>query len=484
METDTAMSEKETILIVDDDDGIRNLLAEFLGGEGYRIVEGKTGGEALPAIEQHHPDLLIMDMRMPEQTGMQVLQAIKDKALDLPVLLMTAYGTSNIAIQAIQAGAYDYITKPFDLDEVHLTVRRCLEHRALTKRVEDLTTARPEHDTRDGFVGNASVMGRVFTTIGRVAASDATVLITGESGTGKELAARKLHENSRRRAGPYIAVNCAALTETILESELFGHEKGAFTTAVALKKGRFEIANKGTIFLDEIGEMSLNTQKKLLRVLQEREFERVGGIVPIKVDTRVIAASNKVLEDEVREGRFRADLYYRLNVISIVMPPLRDRRDDIPLLVEHFLGKYRISPSAPVARISDEALEVLMEHDWPGNVRELENTIERAVVLAQGKVITPQHLSFSPTGTASRLIDVAQRVSQRLTLREMTAELERQALEEALRQTGDNRGKVAEMLDLSLRQLHAKMRDYGLAGDMLADGEQLTEDAEEARTTS
>jgi len=470
------MAQPETILIVDDDDSIRTLLTDFLGGEGYRIVEGKTGGEVLPALEREQPDLLIMDMRMPEQTGMQVLQNIKDKAIEVPVLLMTAYGTSNIAIQAIQNGAYDYITKPFDLDEVLLTVQRCLEHRALAKRVEDLSARHPDRDVRDRFVGNSSAMLRVFTTIGRVAGSDATVLITGESGTGKELAARYLHENSRRRAGPYIAVNCAALTETILESELFGHEKGAFTTAVAQKKGRFEIANKGSIFLDEVGEMSLNTQKKLLRVLQEREFERVGGTTPIKIDTRVIAATNKYLEDEVREGRFRADLYYRLNVINITMPPLRERRDDISLLVEHFLDKYRF-PSAPVTRISEEALATLIAYDWPGNVRELENAIERSVVLAQGRVITPQHLIFSPSSADARLIDVMQRVNQRVTLRDMVAELERLAIDEALRQLSGNTARAAEALGLSRRALYGKMHELGLPVEPLVGDDGQPDDA-------
>jgi len=470
------MAQPETILIVDDDDSIRTLLTDFLGGEGYRIVEGKTGGEVLPALEREQPDLLIMDVRMPEQTGMQVLQDIKDKAIEVPVLLMTAYGTSNIAIQAIQNGAYDYITKPFDLDEVLLTVQRCLEHRALAKRVEDLSARHPDRDVRDRFVGNSSAMLRVFTTIGRVAGSDATVLITGESGTGKELAARYLHENSRRRAGPYIAVNCAALTETILESELFGHEKGAFTTAVAQKKGRFEIANKGSIFLDEVGEMSLNTQKKLLRVLQEREFERVGGTMPIKIDTRVIAATNKHLEDEVREGRFRTDLYYRLNVINITMPPLRERRDDISLLVEHFLDKYRL-PSAPVTRISEEALAMLIAYDWPGNVRELENAIERSVVLAQGRVITPQHLIFSPSSADARIIDVMQRVNQRVTLRDMVAELERLAIDEALRQLSGNTARAAEALGLSRRALYGKMQELGLPVEPLVGDDGQPDDA-------
>ncbi|MBI2940143.1 MAG: sigma 54-interacting transcriptional regulator, partial [Chloroflexi bacterium] len=287
------------------------------------------------------------------------------------------------------------------------------------------------------------------------------VLIEGESGTGKELVARATHDLSPRRGKPFIAVSCAALPETLLESELFGHEKGSFTGAYTLRKGRFELANKGTIFLDEIGEMTLATQKKLLRVLQEREFERVGGSTPIPVDTRVVAATNKVLLDEVSEGRFRADLYYRLNVIAISMPPLRERKEDIPLLVEHFLDKHRLNSTTAPAKITDEALSILMRHDWPGNVRELENVVERAVVLSQGSVITSAHLLLSQA-TERKLIDLEQRVRDGVPLKDVVAEVEKGLILEALKQGSGNRSHAAKQLGIYRRLLYAKMREYGI----------------------
>jgi two-component system response regulator AtoC len=313
-------------------------------------------------------------------------------------------------------------------------------------------------------------MQEIFKTIGRVASSDATVMIYGESGTGKELAANALHAYSPRRTAPFVKVSCASFVETLLESELFGHEKGAFTHAISQRKGRFETANKGTIFLDEIGEMSLNTQKKLLRVLQEREFERVGSSLTIKVDVRVIAATNRDLLHEVAEGRFREDLYYRLNVIQITMPPLRDRRDDIPVLVEHFLDKHRLDPKSQPARISEEAMAVLMQHSWPGNVRDLENTIERAVVLSRGDVITPQHLSFVPT-TPSQHIDVGQRVSAGIALKTIVEETERLVIEEALQQCGHSQSQAAERLGLTRSELEAKIREYNIPVDSAAEQE-------------
>ena len=448
----------QVIYVVDDDDAIRTLLVEYLRDEGFRVLEGKSGGEVLPTVQKEAPDVVLMDLRMPDQSGMQALESVHSHAPDIPVLIMTAYNSSSAAIQAIQQGAYDYITKPFDLADVLHTIRRALEHRELSQRVRQMEQS-PELETRGKFIGRSAAMQEIFKTIGRVAASDATVMIYGESGTGKEMAANALHSYSPRRAGPFVKVSCASFVETLLESELFGHEKGAFTHAIAQRKGRFETANKGTIFLDEIGEMSPNTQKKLLRVLQEREFERVGSSLTIKVDVRVIAATNRDLKQEVAEGRFREDLFYRLNVISLTMPPLRDRRDDIPLLVEHFLDKHRVDAKSRPARISEGAMAVLMEYHWPGNVRELENTIERAVVLSRGGVITPQHLSFVPNVGAPQ-IDVAQRVAAGVSLKTITEEAERLAIEEALRLSGYDRGKAAERLGLRRRELDGKIRDY------------------------
>jgi two-component system response regulator AtoC len=455
---------KRHILVADDDTAIRGLLKNFLEAEGYGVSEARTGAEVLSLISNgNKPDLLLMDFRMPELSGMDILQRIADQNLDVPVVLMTAFGTSNVAIKAIQLGAHDYISKPFELEDVLVAIQRFFEYQDLTNEVKALRAQVGARDPSERIVGRSSSMLEIYKTIGRVARTEATVLITGETGTGKELVAETLHLNSLRRTGSLVKVACASLPETLLESELFGHEKGSFTSAYALRKGRFELAHKGSIFLDEIGEMSLGTQKKLLRVLQEREFERVGGNTPIKVDVRVVAATNRDLLEEVEAGRFRADLYYRLNVITIHMPALRDRKDDIVYLVDHFLDKHRFTPGAPPARITDEALELLHRHDWPGNVRELENTIERAVVLAQGEVITPRHLLLSPTAVG-RIIDVEDRVQRRVPMAQTVADVERQLIVEALKQSQGNRSTAAKTLGIYRRLLYAKMKEYDING--------------------
>ena len=459
------MEEKALILVADDDPSIRSLLQSFLESEGFSTLEAKTGRDVIPAITKHRPDVLIMDVRMPGMSGLDVLDQMKKMHMDdIPVLTMTAYGTSNIAIEAIQRGAYDYVTKPFELDDLLITVKRTLDHRNLARRVRAVDET--IRDPLDSIIGNTPPMQQVYKAIGRVARTEATVLVTGESGTGKELVAGALHFNSNRRNGPYVKVPCASLTETLLESELFGHEAGSFTSAVKTRKGRFEMADGGTIFLDEIGEMSLNTQKKLLRVLQEREFERVGSNTPIKVNTRVIAATNRSLGKEVAEGRFREDLYYRLNVIALELPPLRDRMDDVPLLVEHFLQKYRNDAPSNNPRISEEALDALMTYNWPGNVRELENTVHRAIILARESVITPQHIVF--TGAPGKHegevdADVQEKVAAGIKLKEIVADVERQAIEAALEQAGGNRSQAAKQLGIYRRLLYAKIKEYELA---------------------
>lgn len=455
---------KHHILVADDDPSIRMLLRTFLEGEGYAISEAQSGGEVVKQISNGNKvDLLLMDLRMPELSGMDILQRIDEQSLDVAVVLMTAYGTSNVAIKAIQLGAYDYITKPFELDDVRIAIAKFFEHQALAEEVRALRAVVGARDPSERIVGRSSSMLDIYKTIGRVARTDATVLITGETGTGKELVAETLHLNSLRRTGSLIKVACASLPETLLESELFGHEKGSFTSAYTQRKGRFELAHKGTIFLDEIGEMTLGTQKKLLRVIQEREFERVGGSVPIKVDVRVVAATNRNLLEEVEASRFRADLYYRLNVITVHMPPLRERKDDIPYLVDHFLDKHRFAPGAPPARIAEEALETLMRHDWPGNVRELENTIERAVVLAQGDVIAARHLLLSPS-SINRIIDIEERIQQGISLSETIADIEKQMITEALKRAGGNRSTAAKKLGIYRRLLYAKMKEYSIEG--------------------
>ncbi|MDP9356714.1 MAG: sigma-54 dependent transcriptional regulator [Chloroflexota bacterium] len=458
----------QRILIADDDAAIRGVLRDFLEDEGFEVAEADNGGGVLSALNSSNgsrPDLVLMDVRMPDKSGLDVLREAKagsdGGAATLPVVIMTAFGTSNVAIDAIQLGAYDYITKPFNLDHVLITIQRFFERQSLSEQVEALSTRLGERDPNEVLIGNSAAMQEVYKTIGRVARSDATVLVTGETGTGKELVATILHNSSSYARGPLVKVNCAALPETLLESELFGHEKGAFTGALAQRKGRFEMANKGTIFLDEVGEMTLSTQKKLLRVLQEREFERVGGSVSVKIDTRVISATNKILAVEIEEGRFRQDLFYRLNIISIYLPPLRDRRDDIPLLVEHFLHKHRYSASAGPSRISQGAMQMLMDYDWPGNVRQLENMIERATVLAQGGIITEEYITFS--GADSRqFIDVAQRLRKGTSLNDLLADVEKQAFSEALTQTEGDRVAAASLLGVKLPEFQQRLADFGL----------------------
>ena len=433
------------ILIADDSTAIRDVLREALTDDGYDVSEAASGDEVVAAFnggEAPRPDLTLMDIRMPGKDGLEVLRTLRvARDAELPIIVMTAFGSASTAIEAMKLGAFDYIAKPFELDEVTVAIERFFERRDLSDRVVRLIA---ESNRDEILIGDSPVMQDVYKTIGRVARSEATVLVSGETGTGKELLATVMHRNSTFSSGPLIKVNCASLPETLLESELFGHEKGSFTGAVAQRKGRFELANKGTIFLDEVGEMTLNTQKKLLRVLQEREFERVGGTTTIKVDTRVIAATNKDLPREIELGNFREDLYYRLNVIAIELPPLRERRSDIPLLVEHFLHKHRYGRGSAPARISQEAMAKLLDHDWPGNVRELENTIERAVIMARGGIIADDHITF-PGQEPRRPIEVAQAIADGMSLETFLQEMESRYLREALRQAGGSATVAADL---------------------------------------
>src|SRR3990172_3943137 len=385
---------QKTVLVADDDAAIRSLLRQVLQDEGYVVQEAATGVEVVDKVKENGPDLVIMDVRMPELDGIEALSRVKATSPKTSVLIMTAFGSSNAAIRAMELGAFDYVTKPFELDKINYTVSKVFEYQDLAAEVEVLRGEISTLVQTERIVGNSPAMQEVYKTVGKAAKSDATVLVTGESGTGKELVAEALRYNSNRRAGPLVKVSCAALPETLLEAELFGHEKGSFTGAMTQRRGRFEMADKGTIFLDEIGEMSLQTQTKLLRVLQDHKIERVGSSLPIKVDLRIIVATNKDLQKQVEQTKFRDDLFYRLNVIHINMPPLRERKEDIPALVEHFLAKHRYSATAQPAAISEEALRRLMEYDWPGNVRELENVVERAVVLSRAQVITSRELPF------------------------------------------------------------------------------------------
>jgi two-component system, NtrC family, response regulator AtoC len=450
------------ILIADDDPAIRSVLVDLLRSEGYDTLEARSGNEVLRAVPSEEPDLLLMDLRMPEQDGIQIMRRLAAQDLKVEnIVIMTAFGTSSAAIEAMHLGAFDYITKPFDLDKVLFTIKRYFEREQLSR---ELTRTRQQGSSlSERMVGNSPQMQDVYKRIGQVAASDASVLIIGETGTGKESIAELVHRYSSFSKGDLVKVNLTALPSTLIEAELFGHEKGSFTGADRQRIGRFEMANNGTIFLDEIGDMALALQAKLLRVLQERQIERVGGSQTIKVNTRVIAATNKDLRAEVEAGRFREDLYHRLAVIMIRTPSLRERKTDIPLLVEHFLQKHRFSSSSAPARISEDALRALDEYDWPGNVRELEHTIQRAVVLARGGAITREHLLLDDEREIA-IVDLNQKLSNGATLADVVAEVETRMLQRALMRADGNRHAAAKALGIDLAILDKKLADYGLNG--------------------
>jgi two-component system, NtrC family, response regulator AtoC len=461
------------VLVGEDDGGARDVLAQLLTEAGYQVVTASSGQESLDLLtsdESERPDLALLDIKMPGMDGITILQRMLDQGVDVPVILMTGYTTASLAIKAMQMGAADYLTKPFNLHEVLTDVEKVLHYEDLKRGQDQQLAAQPKIDPSERIVGASPDMVKIFKTIGRVARTPATVLVTGETGTGKELMAEAIHNASDRRSGPLIKVNCAALPETLLESELFGHEKGSFTGAITQHKGRFEAANKGTIFLDEVGEMTLGTQKKLLRVLQEREFERVGGNVPVKVDVRVLAATNRTLRDEVVSGRFREDLFYRLNVIAIHMPPLRERLEDVPALVNYFLDKHRYSSASIPTRITEEAMTILMGYEWPGNVRELENIIQRAVVLSRGNIITPDHIIFH--NELNRFVlDVEQKVRSNASLDDILREVKRETLLAALRLNDQNSHGAAMQLGLSEEQFRALQVELKMVPDLEAAGQ-------------
>jgi Nif-specific regulatory protein len=391
------MSQPRTVLIADDEPNIRRVLEAMFTKDGFTVLTAENGKRAIDLASSNSIDILISDLIMPDMTGVEVLRAVKQLQPDSAAIMVTAYGTIKTAVDAMRLGAYNYITKPFDVDEMRVLVKKALEHRNLKEENTQLKQQLKTNYRMENIVGSSGRMQELFKVIERAADSRATVLIRGESGSGKELVARALHYNSSRANKPFVAVSCAALSETLLESELFGHEKNAFTGAATQKPGRFEMAHGGTLFLDEVGEIPPPLQVKLLRVLQEREFERVGGTKTIKIDVRLVAATNKDLEKAVKEGDFREDLYYRLQVIQVFVPPLRDRREDIPALVEHCLQKYNSENGRKLEFVSKEALDLLMHYRFPGNVRELENAMERAVVMADpdSKEITPDLLPMS-----------------------------------------------------------------------------------------
>ena len=456
-----ASRDSDTILIADDDPVIRRNLRVLMESEGYQVVEAADGMEAAKALEAPSITLVLLDLKMPRCTGLEVLRDHQDRLEDMPVVIITALGGSSAAIEAMKLGAYDYITKPFDLDDVLFTVRRALEQTTLVAQVRALTSHDDQADpSHDELIGHSPAMLAVFKTIGKVAATHEPVLVLGESGTGKELVANAVHRNSDRAEKPFVKVNCAALSPMLLESEFFGHERGAFTGAVTRRIGRFEQASGGTLFLDEIGDLSLDLQAKLLRTLQSGQFERVGGEQTIQVDVRIIAATNHNLSALMAEHRFREDLYYRLNVVTIELPPLRSRRGDIPFLAEHIIRALAKKYNWPQLAIAPEAVQHLSLQSWSGNVRELQNVLARAAILARGRLIQPADLKAGGLPSSGSVQSPPSESA--FHLKEILAETERRVIQEALNHTAWNRTQAAHLLGISRRQLFDKIREYGL----------------------
>lgn len=450
---------KLSTLVVEDGQSQREILRDFLRDEGYDVVEAENGNKAIEAVKNGYFDLVLLDYKMPEKDGITVLEEVKDINAEIDVIMMTAYGSVDTAVRAMKAGAADYITKPIELEELRILIGRIAERQTLRKENEILREElRRKGVTTDQIIFKSAAMSEVVNLSGRVANSSATVLIQGESGTGKELLARLIHNLSPRSQRPMIVVNCAALSENLLESELFGHEKGAFTGASRRRIGRFEEADGGTLFLDEIGELSPSVQVKLLRFLQEREFQRVGGNRTIRSDVRIISATNRNLHGEVKDGTFREDLYYRLNVVTIAVPPLRERKEDLSPLIDHFLNRFAVGNGKEIRGISSEARDLLLRYDYPGNVRELKNIIERAFVITRGPVITSRDLPFSRSSVHLHMSNVKTWRS----LRESVEDLECRMIRRALQETANHQTKAANLLGISERMLRYKLKKYGL----------------------
>jgi two-component system, NtrC family, response regulator HydG len=455
------MSLKSTILVVDDDHAHRTMLRTLISGWGYDIREADDGGTAIEKVKETPFDLVLMDVRMVKVSGLEALAQIKAYNPAIPVIIMTAYSSVESAVDALKQGAHDYLTKPLDFDKLKITLEMAMEHTRLREENRILRESLGKHFDRQNIIGNSPAMTQLLETVAQVAPSEVTVLITGESGTGKELIAGALHCNSIRKDRPFVKINCAAITETLLESELFGHEKGAFTGADRRKEGRFFQAHGGSLFLDEVSEMSLRMQVKLLRVLQEREFTRVGGEHSIQVDVRVIAATNKNLTELIRVGAFREDLYYRLNVVSMEIPPLRKRREDIPLLVQNFLESFAIKNRKEIKGLTPQAMGLLIRYDWPGNVRELMNAVERAVVLSRSDylseedfpiIVGPDRQEGKPLADAvpiSAAGDVALEAVEKATILNTLAA------------AGGNKSEAARRLGITRKTLHKKLKAYG-----------------------
>ena len=454
------MATKPMILVVDDDHAHRTMLKALLGGWGYHISEADDGGVAVEMVQAQAYDLILMDIRMLKVSGLEALERIKAFNPAIPILIMTAYSSVETAVSALKKGAYDYLTKPLDFDKLRLTLARAMEHLQLKKENRQLKETLAGRFERHNIIGNSRGVTEMLDTVERVAPTEATVLITGESGTGKELIAGAIHFNSDRKEGPFIKINCAAITETLFESELFGHEKGAFTGAERRKEGRFVLADQGSLFLDEISEMPLSMQVKLLRVIQEREITRVGGEQEIPVNVRLIAATNRDLATLIKSGQFREDLYYRLNVVNIDIPPLRERREDIALLAQHFLTQFAEQNRKEIKGFTPETMDRMIRYDWPGNIRELMNAIERGVVLARGPFLDETDIpviAAVPAGSESALA-----TGDLFTGEVPLSEIEKTAILKTLAVTDGNKSETARRLGITRKTLHKKLKAYGM----------------------
>ena len=461
--------EKKQVLIVDDEPNLRKILAAQLARDGYDVMTAADGEEGLAMLREHHIDLVVTDLKMPKIDGMELLRLALREDPELPIVMITAHGTVDTAVEALKLGAFDYLTKPFDKDEVRQIVGKALRTRQLS---EEDATHLPKASTRFGIIGNSQGLVDLYNVLERVADTPTTIMITGESGTGKELVARALHEHSSRRDKPFIKVNCAAIPKELIESELFGYERGAFTGAVSSKPGRFELAHGGTLFLDEIGEIPVEMQVKLLRALQESEFERVGGVKTLHVDVRLVAATNRDLKRLIAAGTFREDLFYRLNVVPLRLPALRERIGDIPLLLEHFLLKFNERLKKNVTGCSDDAMEALRAYGWPGNIRELENVVERAVLFSDEKMIRLQDLpgelknpsSYAPRsdGQSDASLQLPSDSGLKEHVKVAMSRLERELVSRALEQTSGNVTHAARLLKISRKGLQLKMKELGL----------------------
>ncbi|MBI2609379.1 MAG: sigma-54-dependent Fis family transcriptional regulator [Deltaproteobacteria bacterium] len=454
------------ILVVDDEQSIRELLEIMLKREKYDVVTAENGKKALKKLEKESFDIVITDIQMPELSGIELLEKTKNMNEDIVVMMITAYGSTESAVHAMKLGAYDYITKPFKVDELKIIVRKALDSRNLKRENIQLKKALESKYSFQNIVGSAPVMVKLYDMIERVSQTKSNILITGESGTGKELIAKAIHYNGPLKDKPFVTINCGAIPENLMESEMFGHKKGSFTGAIVEKTGLFEIAHKGTIFLDEVGDLPLSIQVKLLRAIQERTFRKVGGTQDISVDVRVICATNKDLEKEVKEGRFREDLYYRLNVIHLNSSPLRERKEDIPTLTLHFLEKYNKEFGKDVKKISQEAMEALKNYHFPGNVRELENIIERTVALTDNLAILPEHLPpqvFNlPSGNSLTSLGALKIGDEPIDLEGIVGRIEKDLLVRALAKTGGVKKKAAKLLGISFRSMRYRLEKHNM----------------------